>query len=90
MPAVGCREKAAPPKAPGPNPPLVEKGESPAADGDFVGLDEGEGAKLAKARKLASRVVSVDGEPRPGTKDYRPDRVNFEVENGKIVRVTRG
>ncbi len=70
--------------------PVLKKGGSPKSDGDFVGLSEAEGASLAGQRELRHRVVSVDGELRPTTRDYRPDRVNFELEGGKIVKVTRG
>jgi len=70
--------------------PVLKKGGSPRSDGDFVGLSEAAGASLAGQRELRHRVVSVDGELRPTTRDYRPDRVNFELEGGKIVKVTRG
>lgn len=88
---ASCRETV-PPEAPAPAPAEtpVEKGESPGSDSDFVGLTEAEGEALAKERKLAHRVVMVDGEHRPATRDYRPDRVNFELEKGRIVRTSRG
>lgn len=89
--AVSCREK---PKAEAPSPPAVEepvqKGESPDSDAAFTGLSQAEGEALAKERKLISRVVMVDGQPKPATRDYRPDRVNFEIEQGRIVRTSRG
>lgn len=67
-----------------------EKGAGSAGDEAFIGLTEAEGAALAKRRKLISRVISVDGEPRPATMDYRVDRVNFEIEQGRIARTSRG
>lgn len=59
-------------------------------DAEFVGLTLEEAEALAEKRELPHRVVMVDGEPRPATKDYRPNRLNFELESGKVVKVTRG
>lgn len=70
--------------------PVVEKGGNQEKDADFIGLPEKEGAALAEKRGLRHRVVSVDGQMRPTTRDYRKDRVNFELEGGKIVKVSRG
>lgn len=86
-----CRKKHPPGDVaanPPPDPPL--KGETPASDSAFVGLGEAEGAALAKERGLSSRVVEVDGVPRPATRDYRRDRVNFTIKEGRITGVTRG
>lgn len=83
-----CREKVdvgAPPSN-----QITEKGGSAESDKEFVGLTEAAGTSLAKSLGLTPRVVSVDGEQRPTTRDYRLDRVNFELEGGKVVRVTRG
>lgn len=89
--STSCREKPEPTQ---PSPPVtekpVEKGETPDSDSAFIGLTEKEGEALAKDRKLTHRVVKVDGEHRPATRDYRPDRVNFEIEQGRIVRTSRG
>ena len=75
---------------PGAPEPVVEKGIAQEKDADFVGLPERSGAALAEKRGLRQRVVSVDGQLRPTTRDYRKDRVNFELEDGKIVKVSRG
>lgn len=54
------------------------------------------GKPVAKARKAAGsqgyewRVVSVDGEGRPVTMDYRTDRLNATVVDGRVVEVTVG
>ena len=69
---------------------IPDKGDSAPTDEDFVGLTEAEGAALAAERKLTHRIVSVDGQPRPATRDYRPDRVNFEIEEGRITKLSRG
>jgi hypothetical protein len=73
-----------------------DSGTAPVTGGDvpsdsaFIGLTEKEGADRAEAEGLRHRVISVDGQPRPATKDYRPDRINFEIVNGRIAAVTRG
>ena len=87
-----CREKEAlAGGAPAPEaPPLIEKGENAASDEAFISRTAEAAAALAKEQGLLSRVVSVDGQLRPTTKDYRPNRVNFESERGKVVRVSRG
>ncbi len=59
-------------------------------DGAFVGLSLKEAEALAKERGQPSRVTKVDGEPKPVTMDYRPDRLNFEIVDGTVVKVTRG
>lgn len=71
-------------------PPVIEKGENAASDEAFIGRTANAAAALAKEQGLLSRVVSVDGQLRPTTKDYRPNRVNFEIEKGKVVKVSRG
>lgn len=71
-------------------PPVIEKGENAASDEAFIGRTAEAAAALAKEQGLLSRVVSVDGQLRPTTKDYRPERVNFEIEKGKVVKVSRG
>ena len=84
----GCRDEL---KSGTPAPePIVEKGAIQEKDADFVKLPEKEGAALAEKRGLRHRVVSVDGQMRPTTRDYRKDRVNFELEGGTIVKVSRG
>ena len=89
-----CVEKTSTPPAgttPAPEaPPAPEKGENAPSDDAFIGRTAEAAAALAKERQLTSRILSVDGQPRPATKDYRPDRVNFEIEAGTVVKVSRG
>ncbi len=85
---LACREKTV--DATDAPPPAGKKNEAVESDQDFVGLTQDEGETLAKKRKLTSRLVFVDGKWLPATKDYRPNRINFEVENGRIVRTSRG
>jgi hypothetical protein len=83
-----CRDEVKP--GPPVSEAVVEKGDAGENDADFIGLSEEKGAALADGRGLKHRVVSVDGQLRPTTRDYRRDRVNFELEGGKIVKVSRG
>ena len=69
--------------------PATEEEDEP-KDSDFVGLSLEEGEALAKQRKLACRVIMIDGEGLMVTTDYRSDRVNFSIAKGKIVKVSRG
>lgn len=44
----------------------------------------------AKKEGKRARVVSEDGRQSMVTKDYRPDRLNFTIEAGKVTRVQGG
>lgn len=59
-------------------------------DGKFLGLSKDEAMAVAQREGRRARVVREEGVPRAITKDYRPQRVNFEVEQGLVVKVTRG
>jgi hypothetical protein len=85
-----CRESGPAPAPAEGTPEVPKKGANAPSDSAFLGLTEKEGADRAEADGLRHRVISVDGQPRPATKDYRPDRVNFEIVNGRITAVTRG
>lgn len=86
-----CREEPVmTPETPAPQSPPATRPKAGESDNDFLGLSQEAGEKLADRRKFAHRVVAIDGESRPVTMDYREDRVNFEIEEGKIVKVTRG
>ncbi len=88
---ASCRDSGTAPVSRGGETPAVPKksGDVP-SDSAFIGLTEKEGADRAEAEGLHHRVISVDGQPRPATKDYRPDRINFEIVKGRIASVTRG
>lgn len=73
-----------------PDPTLEPEPEKAPADNDFIGLTKEEAKVLAEKWKIACRVVMEDGESFPVTLDFREDRLNFSVEKGKIVKVTRG
>lgn len=44
------------------------------------GAPKPDGIRIIRVRKL-------DGKPQIGTSDYRTDRLNVEVENGKITKI---
>jgi hypothetical protein len=73
---VGASEVYSPPKQ------LNEK--------SFIGLTLDEAQALAKINKQPSRVVEIDGKPQAITADYRPERFNFSIKNGKVIRVNKG
>ncbi len=52
------------------------------ADG---GMAEAQAAAFAESNGYSLRVGSVDGQPRPVTMDYRPDRFTVSLMNGVVV-----
>lgn len=56
----------------------------------LIGLPLEKVQAACDAAEVAHRVVEVDGVGRPVTRDYRPERLNFKVTNGKITAVTKG
>lgn len=42
------------------------------------------------AAEIRHRVIEIDGEPQPATRDYRPERLNFAVKKGVVTAVTKG
>lgn len=60
------------------------------ADDDYIGLPLSKAEELAESRGLRHRIIKEDGKPLPAIKDFRPDRINFEIELLKVVAVSRG
>ena len=60
------------------------------AEALFVGQSEDDAAVIAKKNGLEVRVVERDGQQFPGTMDYRTDRVNIVVTDGKVTSATIG
>lgn len=56
----------------------------------LVGLSEEEATKVATGNGWAVRVAERDGESFMLTTDYRTDRVNLTVKNGRVTAVTVG
>ena len=57
---------------------------------DFVGLTEDEATSLANENGLDNRIVRVDDEFFAVTRDFRPSRLNFEIDDGIVTVVTLG
>lgn len=69
--------------------------DAPPADSDndfaeYVGLSVEEAQTKAEQDGRPSRVVRVDGEDLAVTMDFIENRLNFEVENGRVTAVTTG
>jgi hypothetical protein len=52
------------------------------------GIEEAEA--IARDSGFVARRVRVDGQPRIVTHDLRQDRINFEVQGGKVQRAYLG
>jgi hypothetical protein len=55
----------------------------------FVGLTEDEAIDEAAVRGWTVRVLARDGEREPRTDDYRPERVNLVLEDGRATAAAR-
>lgn len=66
----------------------------PGSPADFgrslVGMSKKQAKAAAAKAGYTIRVVSVDGDNRPVTTDYRPDRLNLKIVDGKVTEVTSG
>lgn len=72
-------------------PPLPHKpSQLPHKDTVYLGMGLYEAEALARSRGLEPRVVRVDGQLQPATKDLRPNRVNFDIKNGVVSHAVRG
>jgi hypothetical protein len=75
-------------------PPSSAAGDCPeepaeeSADELLVGLTEAEATDAAEACGWIVRVGRVDGEDRPLTLDFRPNRVTVEVTDGEVTAIT--
>ncbi|MFD0894973.1 hypothetical protein ACFQ5Q_15195 [Luteolibacter ambystomatis] len=56
----------------------------------LIGLPLKEAEDLADHAKIPHRVISIDGQTRPVTMDYRTDRLNFTVVKGVVTAVKKG
>ena len=62
----------------------------PSKPESYLGLDEKAAGEMADQAGLKWHVIEVDGQSRPVTLDHRPDRLNFAIGNGRVIRVTQG
>ncbi len=89
------KEKSASTPAPQPEPAkekekVPAKSTDPADAASYVGMSLEEAKTRADQAGIANRVVEQDGEKMMVTQDHRPERLNFAVKDGKIIRVTKG
>ncbi|MGJ8643725.1 MAG: hypothetical protein ACSHX9_09980 [Luteolibacter sp.] len=56
----------------------------------LVGMSLEKAQKACDDRNLPHRVVEIDGQPQIVTRDFRPERLNFAVKEGKVTSVTMG
>ena len=90
--AVSCQQRQSSQSRPE-SPPAAEKPslpDDPADTSSYVGMTLSEASARADKAEIRWRIVEEDGKPRPVTMDYRPERLNFSVAEGKIIRVTKG
>lgn len=57
---------------------------------DVIGMEKQAAIDLIKSKGLKARVRSEDGEAFMGTCDYRMDRINLHIVDGKVVSATKG
>lgn len=72
------------PEAPADPPINISKPES------LVGKPLDKVKAACDSAEIPNRVIELDGEGLPATMDYRPERLNFAVKDGIIIRVTTG
>ncbi len=88
---AACQPESKPaPASPGDAPPPGPSATDPADASSYVGMTLQEATARADKAGIRWRVVEEDGKSRPVTMDHRPDRLNFAVAAGKIIRVTKG
>ena len=62
----------------------------PGKESDYVGLTKAAAIAKAKDQGRPYRITREDDELFPGTLDYNPDRVQFEIDDGKVTTATFG
>jgi len=62
----------------------------PGKESDYVGLTKSAAIAKAESQGRPWRIRREDGQSFPGTLDYNPERVQFEIDNGKVTKATFG
>jgi hypothetical protein len=65
-------------------------GENSGTADAYVGLTKSAAIAKAEADGRPWRIGREDGESFPATLDYNPERVTFEIDNGKVTSATFG
>ncbi len=56
----------------------------------IVGLELEYAEDILEERNIIYRVVMIDNVPFMLTADYKPERLNLYIEDGKVVKITNG
>ena len=56
----------------------------------YVGLSKKAAIAKADANDVTWRILREDDEQFPATMDFNPERINFEIDNGKVTKATLG
>ena len=62
----------------------------PGKESDYIGLTKSAAIAKAKSQGRTWRITREDNEVFPGTLDYNPERVQFEIDDGKVTKATFG
>ena len=62
----------------------------PGKESDYVGLTKAAAIAKAESQGRPWRITREDSQTFPGTADYNPQRVQFEIDNGKVTKATFG
>lgn len=57
---------------------------------EFVGLSKDDAIAKAEDEDLTWRILREDDEEFPATMDFRTDRVNFAIDDGKVTEANFG
>ncbi|MDA7881882.1 hypothetical protein N9A94_06215 [Akkermansiaceae bacterium] len=63
---------------------------SSSSHSNYLGLTKEDALAQAREDDYACRVIKENGRSFPVTMDHNPDRINFVIENGIVVKVTEG
>lgn len=58
-------------------------------DSEIIGMTLTEAVEHVAPRGLGVRATNIDGQPRVVTRDYRTDRINVGIVDGKIATIGR-
>ena len=58
--------------------------------GEAVGKEEKEAVAFLAGNGFATRIICREGNPLICTRDYRTDRINLTIENGKVKEIKIG
>jgi hypothetical protein len=67
--------------------PYKKPAEEWLADHDLIGLAEADAKAMTSAASLRIRVTARDGVGFPRRADFRSNRVNVEVNDGRVSRI---